>query len=85
MNKEEEKEFIIRIKNRIKQKEDIIKEYERSLRKTRQHKKLNPKIDIKKSELILNDEIIKLERVISELFNVINIYKDVLKGGNKKW
>lgn len=70
-------EFIIRIENRIKQKEGIIKEYEKSLRLNKKHK-----VVIKNNE-VLYIEIEKLNKVVYELFNVIDIYKDILKGGLK--
>jgi len=73
-----EDEFINRIRNRIKQKEGNIKEYEKVLRRYK-------KGDLKISQEIVNEEIVKIQRVVIELINIIRIYEEVkkMKGGLK--
>lgn len=63
-------EFIIRIRNRIKQKKATLKAYEKIFSKE------------PKNNYIL-EQCTLIERVISELYNVIDIYRDVekMKGG----
>ena len=64
-------EFIKRIENRIKQKEGIIKEYQKVIQKNKRNKQ--------ETSYLIYNAMEEIHAKILELYNVIEIYRECLK------
>ena len=74
-----ENEFIIRVKNKIKQREKEIKEHKRQIRRLKEGKPIKNKDLINQAINSLNKEIEHLKEIIYEINLIIEIYQDTKK------